>query len=141
MRKISFGQRKRYKKCTLFFFRETNSSQFYFGFTILIQSEAHKFHLSKTVRGIFHFRFRLIFIKVYIFVQQKTWPLWLQNVIINFKIEMIEKLLWFLSLWFLSFNKTFESSIISALGLPKNWPEDEMFKLLNRSFELFTFSQ
>ena len=30
--------------------------------------------LSRTVRGIFHFRFRLIFI-VYIFVQQKTWTL------------------------------------------------------------------
>ena len=30
--------------------------------------------LSRAVRGIFHFRFRLIFI-VYIFVQQKTWTL------------------------------------------------------------------
>ena len=108
------------KNALFFSFVSSNSSQFYFGFTILIQSEAHKFHLSKTVRGIFHFRFRLIFIKVYIFVQQKTWPLWLQNVIINFKIEMIEKLLWFLSLWFLSFNKTFESSIISAwVGAPQ----------------------
>ena len=30
----------------------------------------HKFRLSKTVCGIFHFQFRLVFIKVYIFAQQ-----------------------------------------------------------------------
>ena len=35
------------------------------------------FHLSKTVYGIFHFRFHLVFIKVHIFLQQKTWALWL----------------------------------------------------------------
>ena len=33
------------------------------------------FHLSKTVCRIFHFRFRLVFIKVHIFLQQKTWAL------------------------------------------------------------------
>ena len=32
-------------------------------------------HLSKTVCEIFLFRFRLVFIKVYIFVQQKAWTL------------------------------------------------------------------
>ena len=32
-------------------------------------------HLSKTVCGIFHFQFRVVFIKVYIFVQQKAWTL------------------------------------------------------------------
>ena len=35
----------------------------------------HDVHLSKTVRGIFHFRFRLVFIEVYVFVQQNTWTL------------------------------------------------------------------
>ena len=30
-------------------------------------------YLSKTVCGIFHFRFRLVFIKIYIFVQQNAW--------------------------------------------------------------------
>ena len=35
----------------------------------------HKAHLSKTVCGIFHFRFRFIFIKVCIFVQQNAWTL------------------------------------------------------------------
>ena len=35
----------------------------------------HMVHLSKTVCGIFHFRLRPVFIKVYIFVQQKAWTL------------------------------------------------------------------
>ena len=33
----------------------------------------HKVRLSKTVCEIFHFRFRFVFIKAYIFVQQKAW--------------------------------------------------------------------
>ena len=37
----------------------------------------HKVHLSKSVRGIFQFRFRFVFIKVYMSVQQNTWVLWL----------------------------------------------------------------
>ena len=37
----------------------------------------HKIRLSKIVCGIFHFRFRFVFIKVYIFLQQNAWPLWL----------------------------------------------------------------
>ena len=32
----------------------------------------HMVHLSKAVCGIFHFRFRLVFIKLYIFVQQSV---------------------------------------------------------------------
>ena len=36
-----------------------------------------KICLSKTVCGIFNFRFRFVFIKVHIFVQQKVWTLWL----------------------------------------------------------------
>ena len=35
----------------------------------------HKISLSKIVCRIFHFRLRFLFIKVYIFVQQKTWTL------------------------------------------------------------------
>ena len=35
----------------------------------------HKVRLSKTVCGIFHFRLRLVFIKVYIFVQKNAWTL------------------------------------------------------------------
>ena len=42
----------------------------------------HKLHICKSICGISHFRFRLVFIKVYIFVQQKAWTLWLYNIII-----------------------------------------------------------
>ena len=35
----------------------------------------HKDQLSKTVRGVFYFRFPLVYINVYIFVQQKGWSL------------------------------------------------------------------
>ena len=35
----------------------------------------HNVRLSKTVCGIFHFRFRFVFIKVEIFVQQNAWAL------------------------------------------------------------------
>ena len=34
-----------------------------------------KVHFSKTVCGIFHFRFCFVFIKVYAFVQQNAWTL------------------------------------------------------------------
>ena len=35
----------------------------------------HEVRLSKTMCEIFHFRFRFVFIKVYIFVQQNAWTL------------------------------------------------------------------
>ena len=35
----------------------------------------HKVRLSKTVCGIFHFRFRIVFIQVYIFGKQNAWTL------------------------------------------------------------------
>ena len=34
-----------------------------------------KVYLSKTACGIFHFRFRFVFMKVYIFVQKDAWTL------------------------------------------------------------------
>ena len=45
-----------------------------FTFNLLFLYE-HKVGLSKTLYGIFHFRFRLVFIKVCIFVQQNAWTL------------------------------------------------------------------
>ena len=35
----------------------------------------HKVHLSKTMCGFLHFRFRFVFIKGYIFGQKNTWTL------------------------------------------------------------------
>ena len=74
VRKISLRQNKRYKKCPLFYFASSNSSQFYFEIAILIWAEGS---FSKTVYGIFHFWFRFVFIKAYIFIQQNGWTLWL----------------------------------------------------------------
>ena len=39
----------------------------------------HKVRLSKNICGIFHFRFRFVFMKVYIFVQQNAWALTLKR--------------------------------------------------------------
>ena len=72
VKKNSFGQNKRYKKCPLFSFVSSNSRQFYFNLRILYKLK-HKVCDSKTVRGIFHFRF--VFAKVCIFVQQRAWIL------------------------------------------------------------------
>ena len=41
----------------------------------IIYELKHKALHSKTVCEIFHFRFRFVFIKVYIFVQQNAWTL------------------------------------------------------------------
>ena len=58
-----------------FFFRELQLiTVFFFDLRFLYELK-HKVRLSKTVCGIFHFRFRFVFIKVYIFVQQNAWTL------------------------------------------------------------------
>ena len=82
----------------------------------------HKVRLSKTMCGIFYFLFRFVFIKVYVFVQKNAWILWLQNIIIPFKTESIEKphRILLLDLWFWSCNKKFENSVISVrFGAPQ----------------------
>ena len=82
----------------------------------------HKARLSETVCGIFHFRFRFVFIKVYIFVQQSAWTLWLSNFITPFKIKIIEKphIVLLPDVWFLSCNKKFFNSMISTwVGAPQ----------------------
>ena len=83
----------------------------------------HMVHLCKTVYEIFHFQFRLVFINFYIyFFQQKPWLVWLSNVIIPFKIKIIQKSLTVLlsDLWFLRCSKKFENSMIHAgVGAPQ----------------------
>ena len=95
----------------------------------------HKVRLSKAVRGIFHFCFRFVFIKVYIFVQQNAWTFILchnENVIAPFKIKIIEKPHTVLlpDVWFISCNQKFENSIISSgVGAPQNWHGVKFLKL------------
>ena len=54
--------------CHHSFIFDTFDSQF-------LYPRKHKDYLPETVCGIFHFRFRLVFIKLIIFVQQKAWTL------------------------------------------------------------------
>ena len=54
-----------------FLFRELQLISFIFNLLFLYELK-HKVRLSKTVCGIFHFRFRFAHIKVYIFVQQNA---------------------------------------------------------------------
>ena len=78
------------KNALFFLSRAPTHHSFTFNLRFLYELK-HKVRLSKTVCGIFHFQFRFVFIKVYIFVQQNAWTLSLQNVIILFKIKIIEK--------------------------------------------------
>ena len=51
-----------------FFFRELQLISFTINSRFLHELK-YKVYLSKSLRGIFHFRFRLAFIKAYIFIQ------------------------------------------------------------------------
>ena len=68
-KKNSFRQNKRYKNALCFPSRAPAHHSFTFNLRFLYELK-HKVRLSKTVCGLFHFRFRFIFMKVYIFVQQ-----------------------------------------------------------------------
>ena len=58
----------------LFFLSRTPAHHSFTNLRFLYELK-HKVCLSKPVCGIFHFRFRLILIKVYIYVQQNAWNL------------------------------------------------------------------
>ena len=73
--KNSFRQNKQYIECC-FFFCELQLISFTFNLWLLYELKL-KVSLSKTVCGILHFLFHLIFIVVYIFAQQNAWTLWL----------------------------------------------------------------
>ena len=65
-------------KNALFFFLSQASTHYSFAFNMqFLYKRKNKVCLPKTVCGIFHSRFRFVFIKVYIFVQQNAWTLWL----------------------------------------------------------------
>ena len=84
------GQKKLYKKCTLFSFATFflfSCHNFTFILWLLYELK-HKVASFKSVCRILQFRFCFVFIKVYFF-KQKAWTLWL---IIPFKIKIVEKL-------------------------------------------------
>ena len=104
----------------------------------------HKVRLSKTVYGIFHFRFCFFFIKVYIFVQQNARLLGFLTLWLFFKIKIIEKphsfaprpLIFKLQQEVLRFN-----AIIVSWSSTKTELVTNFFKLKNQSFENVSFSQ
>ena len=63
-------------KNALFFLSRAPTHSFTFNLQFLYKLK-DKARLSKIVCGIFHFWFRSVFIKVYIFVQKNAWTLWL----------------------------------------------------------------
>ena len=62
------------KNALFFLSRAPTHHSFTFNLRFLHELK-HKVCLSKTVCGIFHFRFRFVFIKSYIFVRQNAWAL------------------------------------------------------------------
>ena len=64
------------KNALFFLLRAPTHHSFTFNWRLLYELK-QKVCLSKTVCGVFHFRFRFVFIKVCIFVQQNAWTLWL----------------------------------------------------------------
>ena len=122
------GQNRRYKKCPIYFFELQTHHSFTINLRFLYELKDKV--LSKTVYGIFHFGFRFVFVKVYIFVELKVLTLWLYNFLIPFKIKIIEKPHTVLlpQLWFLSCNKKFWNSMISAwVGAPQKLDWRRMF--------------
>ena len=74
LKKIRLDKISGTKNALLFLSRTPTHHGFSFNLRFLYELK-HKVHLSKTVCGIFHFRFRSVFIKVYIFIQQNAWTL------------------------------------------------------------------
>ena len=62
------------KNALFFLLRAPTHHKFTFNLRFLYELK-HMVRLSKTQCGIFHFRFRFVFIKVYIFVPQNAWAL------------------------------------------------------------------
>ena len=62
------------KNVLFFLSRAPTHHSFTFNLRFLYELK-YKVRISKTVRGIFHFQFRSVFIKVYILIQQNAWTL------------------------------------------------------------------
>ena len=72
--KLPSNKISRAKIALFFLLQAPTHHSFTFNLRFLYELK-HKVRLSKTVYGISHFRFRFVFIKVYIFVRQNAWTL------------------------------------------------------------------
>ena len=134
--KGSLRKNKRYKKVLVFLSRSSTHHGFTFNSRFLNELK-HRVRFTRSLCEIFHFRFHFSFIKVYIIVQQKAWTLWLESVVIPFKIKIIEKphTLLLPYLWFWAATRTFKIQwYLHELELPKNWHGGKFFKLGKSKF-------
>ena len=76
LKKIPWDKISGTKNALFFLARAPTHQSFTFNLQFLYELK-HKVRLSKTVCEIFDFRFRSVFIIVYIFVQQNAWTFWL----------------------------------------------------------------
>ena len=76
LKKFLLNKTNRTKNALFFLLRAPSHYSFAFNLRFLYELK-HKVCLSKTVCGIFHFRFGFNLIKNYVFVQQNAWTLWL----------------------------------------------------------------
>ena len=74
LKKFSSDKINGTKNALFFLSRVPTHRSFTFNLRFLYELK-HKVRLSKTLCRIFDFRFRFVFIKVYIFVQQNAWIL------------------------------------------------------------------
>ena len=126
LKKFSLDKINDTKNALFFLLQAPTNHSFTFDLRFFYELK-HKVCLCKNVFRIFNLRFRFVFIKLYIFAQQNAWILWLSNVIIPFKIKIIEKPLTVLlpDLWFLSCNRSFKIQwYLRKLKLPNNWRDD-----------------
>ena len=96
-------------------------------------------HFSKTVCGIFHFQFRFVFIKLYIFIRQKAWTLSLtlkrHNSSQNKNERKTTQSFTLRPLIFKLQQEVWKFNDISwVLELPKNWSWEKLFKLQKSKF-------
>ena len=74
LQKFPSGKINGTKNALFFLSRALTHHSFTFNLRFLYELK-HKVRLSKAMCGIFHFRFRFVIVKVYIFVQQNAWTL------------------------------------------------------------------
>ena len=74
LKKFPSGKLNGTKNALFFFSRVPTHYSFIFNLLFLFELK-HKGRSSKTVFGVFHFLFRFVFSKAYIFVQQNAWTL------------------------------------------------------------------
>ena len=72
MLKKVFSDKISVTKNALFFLSQAPTHHSFTFNSQFLDELKHMVHFSKTLCGIFHFRFRLVFIKVYIFIQQNA---------------------------------------------------------------------